>query len=967
MTAEGHNVDANLLSIGKDHGHYFVKKTFGKPVYCHHCCDKIWGMLSQGYACEICNFVCHDKCLKTVVSYCSGVALQLIKNPVAHTWCEPQHIKRHFCCVCRKKTDDTLSQECEVCEYYVHLECQDLAVSDCREAATFVPSLDKVSHKQYHHMREGNIPRDSKCVVCKKSCHSPECFTGMRCEWCNITAHAVCFRQVAQDCDFGPFRKIMLPPNSVTIPRTELPMEQLLNIHSTYSGTDGARKVSSPSRLSPDDPTCSGEEKERDDHEWMRIYDGNNSLRNQIFRTASVPKTATVDQIRDIAMRRFHIYDSPDNYYVTQAPFEPGDEEEPLEDPIPLRNVKRPEGKRAQIFLRYRDDPDKARVKVYGGWLRIPVTFTELLVTKDTDVQTVLSEALVNFGLDGTTWNKYNLIEVSLERGVAERTANPQENMLQLVRNLRKDSLRRYHVVRFYIQEKEDPHDHAVFVGNLPPSLAQRQYERILLKLLGAKEKPFTAIGPIYFEYGSLIITFNTPKAASAAVQKLQNGTYEEKKLIVLCLPNVQVHMLPPDVEPLLVLVNVKSGGCQGTELITAFRRLLNPFQVFDVLKGGPLVGLYVFRNIPKYRILAAGGDGTIGWVLQCLDIAKQDAACFSPPCAIVPLGTGNDLARVLRWGGGYTGEENPVDILKDVIEAEEVRLDRWAVVFHEEERSQPPTSSGAEPANDTDQMMNNPEDQTSMIIMNNYFGIGIDADVCLQFHNKRDANPEKFQSRLFNKTQYVKIGLQKAFFERNCKDLWRRVELEVDGRPVELPTCEGIIVLNLLSWGSGANPWGTAKEEAGFQKPTHFDGLLEVVGIPDVSRLGLIQSKLAAGIRIAQGGSIKITTRDDWPVQVDGEPHIQPPGTITILKSALKAKMLKKAKKSRRGGATAAASGAGPNSPQNVRAVHSEGSNSSYSHQTPHLGIGEQMSHGKSTPEELHHAAEDEETDAFL
>lgn len=52
MAAEGHNVDGNLMAIGRDHGHYFVKKTFGKPVYCHHCCDKIWGMLSQGYACE---------------------------------------------------------------------------------------------------------------------------------------------------------------------------------------------------------------------------------------------------------------------------------------------------------------------------------------------------------------------------------------------------------------------------------------------------------------------------------------------------------------------------------------------------------------------------------------------------------------------------------------------------------------------------------------------------------------------------------------------------------------------------------------------------------------------------------------------------------------------------------------------------------------------------------------------------
>lgn len=111
------------------------------------------------------------------------------------------------------------------------------------------------------------------------------------------------------------------------------------------------------------------------------------------------------------------------------------------------------------------------------------------------------------------------------------------------------------------------------------------------MKLLGAKEKPFTAIGPIYFEYGSMIITFNTPKAATAAVQQLQKATYEDKKLIVLCLPNVQPQMLAPDAEPLLVLVNVKSGGCQGTELIQSFRKLLNPFQVFDVLKGGPLVG----------------------------------------------------------------------------------------------------------------------------------------------------------------------------------------------------------------------------------------------------------------------------------------------------------------------------------------------------------------------------------------
>ncbi|VDK19592.1 unnamed protein product, partial [Anisakis simplex] len=311
---------------------------------------------------------------------------------------------------------------------------------------------------------------------------------------------------MSPECDFGSLRKIMLPPNCLTIPRTELPMEQLLNIHGSHTDTS-YQNLSSPSRIQPDDVSSTSAEdpKEKEDSEILRIYDGNSSLRNQVYRTASVPKTASVQLIRDIALRRFHITDNPDSYYVTQVLSDNG-EEELLEDPVPMRNVKRPEGRRAQIFLRYKDDPEKAIVKLYGGWLRVPVTFCTLTVTKETLVQDAIAEALDRFGLERSTANRYNLIEVSLDRGVAERTANPQENMLQLVRNLRKDSLRRYHVVRFYIQEKEDPHDHAVFVGNLPLSLAQRQYERILLRLLGAKEKPFTAIGPIYFEYGSLVI-----------------------------------------------------------------------------------------------------------------------------------------------------------------------------------------------------------------------------------------------------------------------------------------------------------------------------------------------------------------------------------------------------------------------------------------------------------------------------
>lgn len=138
--------------------------------------------------------------------------------------------------------------------------------------------------------------------------------------------------------------------------------------------------------------------------------------------------------------------------------------------------------------------------------------------------------------------------------------------------------------------------------------------------------------------------------------------------------------MVAPGVLPLLVFVNVRAGGGQGIQLKQTFNKLLNPHQVFDLCNGGPLCGLYVFRKIEKYKILVCGGDGSIGWVLQCLDNVGQDSQCSNPPCAIVPLGTGNDLARVLRWGSGYTGtnrDEEPLSLLRDVIEADEISLDR--------------------------------------------------------------------------------------------------------------------------------------------------------------------------------------------------------------------------------------------------------------------------------------------------
>jgi len=50
-----------------------------------------------------------------------------------------------------------------------------------------------------------------------------------------------------------------------------------------------------------------------------------------------------------------------------------------------------------------------------------------------------------------------------------------------------------------------------------------------------------------------------------------------------------------------------------------------------------------MFRNLRRFRILICGGDGTFGWVLNCLDDVRHTVLkCGEPPSALLPLGTGN-------------------------------------------------------------------------------------------------------------------------------------------------------------------------------------------------------------------------------------------------------------------------------------------------------------------------------------
>ena len=278
-----------------------------------------------------------------------------------------------------------------------------------------------------------------------------------------------------------------------------------------------------------------------------------------------------------------------------------------------------------------------------------------------------------------------------------------------------------------------------------------------------------------------------------------------------------------------------------------------------------------------------------MGWILSVMD--TMDFPRPRPAIGIIPLGTGNDLSRSLNWGGKY--RDKPLrKVLIDIAKSDVIDLDRWSLtVSNVREPPRAQLESAAALASASSGSLSSTEGATSaddfakadaklpLNVLNNYFSVGIDAHIALQFHKARNNNPEHFTSRTRNLLFY---GLEggKDLFKQQWRNLMDHVTIECDGvdytNKLKAYGTHSVLFLNIKSYAGGTRPWNRRNGTQAIN-----DGLLEVVAIDNLD-LAILHAG-GSGASVCQCKTATITTKSCVPVQIDGEPCLMRSCKIVI------------------------------------------------------------------------------------
>jgi diacylglycerol kinase family enzyme len=278
-------------------------------------------------------------------------------------------------------------------------------------------------------------------------------------------------------------------------------------------------------------------------------------------------------------------------------------------------------------------------------------------------------------------------------------------------------------------------------------------------------------------------------------------------------------------------LINPVSGGGQGKVVFDFLPEIMRSMDFKESEWKGEFSVYGSFEEQVKDAltssecVIAVGGDGTAAAVFSVL---LQHKELRHVKIGIIPLGTGNDLARVLNLYDALVSR-GLLYIIRKLVSAESKNFDLWKV--------------------------------NGKFAMANYFSAGVDARIAHDFNQDRAAGKIAGNSIIKNKLHYVK----RFFADKNYR--LRTGELRITNKLNEkkifpLENNCSIIIGNIPSYAGGSNPFG---------KSDIADELLEVLLIKSLK--GFLKAiSIGAGSSVIKAKEVEISLAKDEFIQLDGE-----------------------------------------------------------------------------------------------
>ncbi|GBE59157.1 diacylglycerol kinase [Babesia ovata] len=222
-------------------------------------------------------------------------------------------------------------------------------------------------------------------------------------------------------------------------------------------------------------------------------------------------------------------------------------------------------------------------------------------------------------------------------------------------------------------------------------------------------------------------------------------------------------------------------------------------------------------------KVVVCGGDGSMVWLISEIEAHSIDYSSIS--FAIVPYGTGNDLARSVNWNdlNGLMPFDMNMTPLRRVIErlfkATEIQHDLWQILITVEPEGSFNKISSSTHQKQTILDAEGHEVLHMEFVMGNYFSLGVDARIGRGFDRKRsNSGPmNKFIYMLqgFKNSMRPVVRVDKQIDRMLCGEGYNKTVFTTDTHNLEfpiLPRTASLVALNIPSYSAGVAAFTKAK-----------------------------------------------------------------------------------------------------------------------------------------------------------